>query len=86
MSKRRGEKKKGPLYIVRQMLIRRSQLQPAINAAAAGGKMIATCGGKETLGSSKWIAMETTHTTMRQMSEARTVMVSVRDGGLEQVG
>jgi len=28
--------------MVRQILIKRSQLQPAINAAAAGGKMIAT--------------------------------------------
>lgn len=30
--------------MVRQMLIKRSQLQPVINAAAAGGKRIATCG------------------------------------------
>lgn len=29
-------------YIVKAMLMRRSQLQPVINAAAAGGKMIAT--------------------------------------------
>jgi len=28
--------------MVRQMLIKRSQLQPVINAAAAGGKRIAT--------------------------------------------
>jgi hypothetical protein len=31
------------LYSVRQMLIRRSQLQPVTIAAAAGGKRIATC-------------------------------------------
>lgn len=29
-------------HIVKAMLMRRSQLQPVINAAAAGGKMIAT--------------------------------------------
>jgi hypothetical protein len=31
-------------YIVRQMLIKRSQPQPAMKNAAAGGKRIATCG------------------------------------------
>jgi hypothetical protein len=34
------------IYMVRQMLIRRSQLQPVTNAAAAGGKRMATCGDK----------------------------------------
>ena len=33
-------------YIVRQMLIKRSQPQPVMKNAAAGGKMIATCGCK----------------------------------------
>ena len=31
-----------PVYIVKRMLIRRSQLHPVMNAAAAGGNRIAT--------------------------------------------
>jgi hypothetical protein len=37
-----GKKKGIPSYMVRQMLIRRSQLQPVMNATAAGGKKMAT--------------------------------------------
>ena len=32
-----------PVYIVKRMLMSKSQLQPVMKAAAAGGKMIATC-------------------------------------------
>jgi hypothetical protein len=39
-------KKKARIYMVRHMLIRRSQLQPVTNAAAAGGKRMAICGGR----------------------------------------
>lgn len=36
-----GQEKKKKACMVRQILIRRSQLQPVMKAAAAGGKMMA---------------------------------------------
>ena len=73
-------------YIVRQMLINRSQPQPVIKNAAAGGKMIATCKAekKNSLQSGFFIILfkfsicifvmgeYNTRTRMRQTSEPRT--------------
>lgn len=58
-------------HVVKQMLMRRSQLQPVMNAAAAGGKRIATYHNDVRLhsfGDTFW-----TRTRMRRMSEERTM-------------
>ena len=41
--RRYGNETKWCTYIVNKILMRRSQLQPVMKAAAAGGKRIATC-------------------------------------------
>jgi hypothetical protein len=46
------------IYMVRQMLIRRSQLQPVTNAAAAGGKRMAIWGEKVQFEYSDLVATE----------------------------